>query len=121
MDSDNPSRPSDGHVARPDAAYDEDESAETQLLTAVRHMVSDIALVNEIGTAVLAEMGVTQEQACGEANENVRARLSHAITTCAANEAGLGSADELSEATQNTIHNLITKELNPDNERAQDV
>jgi hypothetical protein len=51
MDSNNPSRPSDGHVAHPDAAYDEDESAETQLLTAVRHMVRDGALVNEIGTA----------------------------------------------------------------------
>ena len=115
------SRPSDAHVAHPDAAYDEDESAATQLLTAVRHMVRDTALVNEIGTTVLAEMGLTQEQACGDANKQVRARFIHAITKRAANEAGLGSADEISEATQNTIHNLITKELNPDNERAQDV
>jgi len=112
------SRPSDAHVAHPDAAYDEDESAETKLLTAVRRMVRDTALVNEIGTVVLAEMEMTQEQACGDANKKVRARLIHAITKRAANEAGLGSADELSEATQNTIDNLITKELNPDNEES---
>jgi hypothetical protein len=88
-----------------------------------RRVLTDSAVVtrNEIGTAVLAKMGVTQEQACAEANSNVRERLIHVITTRAANEAGLGSADELSEAIQTIIGNVITHELNPDDKRAQYV
>jgi hypothetical protein len=59
--SDSPSRPSDGHVPHPGAAADEDEGAEARLLTAVRHVLGERAVVGEIGTAVLAEIGVSQE------------------------------------------------------------
>jgi hypothetical protein len=106
-----------------DAISDEGDDAEARLLAAVRHVLGESTALNTIGAAVLTELGVTQEQACTDAdlNRTVRERLICAIAAHAADEAGLGGADELSDAMRASVRSIIVRELGAGDEEAQDA
>ncbi len=79
-------------------------NAETRLMAAVRPLLdrNNVATLNSIGDKVMAELGVTKEQAYtgGDLNRTVRDRIIRAIMEYAKEAAGLSTADVISEANQ---------------------
>jgi hypothetical protein len=90
-------------------------NAETRLLAAARQVIdrNNVETLNSICDKVLAELGVTKEQAYTDVdlNRTVRDRLIHTIIEHAKEAAGLSTAVEISEANQSYIFRFIDMTL----------
>ena len=83
-------------------------NAETRLIATVRRVIhrNNVATLNSICDKVLAELGVTKEQAYtgGDSNRTVRDRIIRAIMEYAKEAAGLSTADVINIGGEPVVH-----------------